>query len=145
MNPRKKTAIIYIKTANGGRLIVNPNDLKHVVMVGTTVTFVTSVASKTVQLSAYAVNDKLKPMLRQRYNVVDVEANRAIKRQENGKSHNLTVIHEPDRVTCVFPKALRGVALDDNSVTIHGFNAQWTLPVLRQSNDPDHFETVSVA
>lgn len=144
MNPRKKTALIYVKTAAGGRMIINPNDLKQVVISGTSVTFVTSVVSRTANLSEWAIRDKLKPALRQRYNVLDVEGGRALKFQDAGKSHNLTVIHESGKVTCVFPKAFRGATLANNSVTVHGYNEHWTVPIQRQPNDESFFEAMAL-
>jgi len=142
---KTKTAVIYIKRSNGTKLVINPHDLKEVVvsMASLKAELVTSAGTLTVKLSDYAVNDRLKPMLRDRYNIIDLEEGQPIKVQDRSKAHSLVVIHSPESRTSrfIFPKALAGVVCDGSTITVRGFKQNHTVRnVSRREHDTDCFE-----
>jgi len=139
----KKKSLILIKQGED-RLIINPSDLKTIKVTktsnGNTLTVQTSVFKHSVQVTDYLINDKLRPALRDRYNLLTVNS-RGVSSNNTGygkKPNDIVVVEEGEgdnsTKTYIFPKGLKAVEVDGNKLIINAFREEFTVDFGRQVN-----------
>lgn len=141
---KKKKALILIKQGDD-RLIINPSDLKTLTVSkadgATTLTLQTSVFKHSLPVSDYLVNDKLRPHLRDRYNLITVNS-RGVQINNHGydkKANDVVVVEQeaPNSSsvkTYIFPKGLKAVEVDGNKILINAFRAEFVVDLGRPVN-----------
>src|SRR5574343_148069 len=103
------------------RVLINPADLKSVTFDGKIVSVNTSVLRKSFRSTKYAVDQKFKPAIRDRYNVVNITKNR-VTVSSTDKRNTVVAVSNGKNSTYIFPRALKWVAQNGNELTIAAQN-----------------------
>lgn len=146
-NRSKKKTLVVIKNGND-KLFLNPSDLKTVEVFsnsnGNTVTIQTSVFKHSFGATNYLVNDKFRPALRERYDIITIDERSGISSNAQSyapKPNSIVVVKQGERTTYIFPKGLKAVEADGNKITVHAFRRSLTVDLGRAVN-PTEIELI---
>lgn len=119
----KKKALIKLTRTNGVVEFINPNDIRSVTVTSSgRVRVNTSHSGNNIvfELSRWAIDNKLKPALNSRYNVIEVESGRSVRKLDRGMDNSVVAVVDRSSGdhTFVFPKGLVRVELNGNKLTV---------------------------
>ena len=121
----KKKALIKINRRNGGTEYINPSDIRTIVLKqsGTVMVNASHTGNNAAyEVSRWAIDNKLKPALRQRYNTIELENGRGVRKTSptGGATNSIISIANRDTgdTTIVFPKGLVMVEIAQSSIKV---------------------------
>lgn len=137
----KKKALILIKQG-GDLLVINPSDLKLIEVAraesGNRVTIQTSVFKHSFNATDYMINDRIRPALRERYNLVTLNSRGVHSTAGYCNKNNIIIIEEGEgdrsKKTFIFPKAFKSLEVEGNKIRVSAFRKDFEVDLGRQVN-----------
>jgi hypothetical protein len=128
--------------------LINPADLKEVSWTrkekGNTMAVTTSQGTRSFKASKYTINDKIRPALSSRYNVLTVDSKKSVSMAQNhGKRNWLLQINGPSKSTIIFPKAVKSVEVRKNQTRVDAYTGKFTIPTPVGAGAKDALQTLT--